>query len=281
MPVILPKGAGDKKQRKRKLTPIRPSRSVRKRYTDLLVREVDLLKAQTANLSDMIRSDASRSAVAQRLEQMSMQNIERMRVQAPRIAQSFVDDADRTQKKQMENNISRALGVDSAKILDAPKTAADVALAIDWNTSLIKSIPAQHLDRVGQAVLNNYRGVEDPEGLSLTARLMRIGGVTENRARFIARDQTAKLTSALNRSRQEGVGIDEYTWQNSGDARVVGNPSGKYPDPTDGHGDHWAREGKTFRWDNPPKDGAPGESFNCRCVALPVLDLDKIDAMFP
>jgi uncharacterized protein with gpF-like domain len=281
MPVILPKGTGDKSKRQRTLLPVRPNRSVRKRYTDLLVREVDLLKAQTANLSDIIKSDAGRARVAERLEQLSMQSIERMRVVAPRVAKAFVDDADRAQKKQLEKNISRALGTDFATILDTPSTAADIDLAVGWNANLIKSIPAKHLDLVGQAVLDNYRGAPLPEGQTLVQRLQQIGGITENRARFIARDQTAKLTSALNKSRQQSNGISSYSWQNSGDGRVVGNPGGKYPEGSPGHMDHWSREGKIFRWDKPPPDGHPGEAFSCRCVSLPILDLDELDAMYP
>ena len=34
---------------------------------------------------------------------------------------------------------------------------------------------------------------------------------------------------------------------------------------------HAALEGQTFSWVAPPEVGHPGEDFQCRCVALPVL----------
>lgn len=88
------------------------------------------------------------------------------------------------------------------------------------------------------------------------------------------------VNDALNKSRMESNGIESYKWRNVGDSRVVGNPGGKYPDGNEGHGDHWDREGKTYAWDDPPHDGHPGQAFNCRCSAIPVLDLDKLKAQY-
>lgn len=39
---------------------------------------------------------------------------------------------------------------------------------------------------------------------------------------------------------------------------------------------HAELEGKIFDWDNPPPEGNPGMPIRCRCVAIPVIDLDKI-----
>jgi hypothetical protein len=36
--------------------------------------------------------------------------------------------------------------------------------------------------------------------------------------------------------------------------------------------EHAALEGQTFAWSSPPAVGHPGEDFQCRCVALPVID---------
>ena len=263
MPILLPKKPDRPRKKQRELRPVRPNRSVRKAYEDVLVQQVDILKAQTRNLSDLVSSGAARVSVAERLGAFALSTSQRLLGMATQAARTFVGMADRSQKKQLESNISRALGVDFARIMDGPGVAEAVDLAISWNTSLIKSIGSEHWDKVGAAVLDNYRGVPLPEGQSLTQRLMQIGGVTENRAKFIARDQTSKLTAALTKTRMQENGIDSYTWRNAGDTRVVGNPGGKYPDPTEGHGNHWDREGKVFTFDNPPSDGAPGEAYNC------------------
>jgi SPP1 gp7 family putative phage head morphogenesis protein len=95
-------------------------------------------------------------------------------------------------------------------------------------------------------------------------------GFTQRRARLIARDQIAKATSNLNQMRQQQAGIDNYVWSTSIDERVRGNPTGKYPHAAPSH---WAREGETFRWDEPPSGGHPGEPVNCRCTARAKIEL--------
>lgn len=49
------------------------------------------------------------------------------------------------------------------------------------------------------------------------------------------------------------AGSKEYIWRTRGDAKV--------------RGAHAKRDGKTYRWDTPPKGGHPGEAFGCRCWA--------------
>jgi SPP1 gp7 family putative phage head morphogenesis protein len=110
----------------------------------------------------------------------------------------------------------------------------------------------------------------------LRAQLQDEFQVSKSRADLIARDQVLKLNSQITRTRQTSAGIKRYTWTTSGDERVRGNPNGLYPDSDR---DHWSLDGRTFSWDAPPvvnpKTGEtahPGEDFQCRCVATPVLD---------
>ena len=59
--------------------------------------------------------------------------------------------------------------------------------------------------------------------------------------------------------RQKEAGVTEYIWQTAGDERVRPN--------------HRSKDGKKFKWSNPPADtGHPGQDYQCRCVAEPVLD---------
>lgn len=279
MTVLLPPGSGGRKK-SRKMRPVRPTRRARGEYLDALTRLTDYLKAGTANLSDLIASGAERSTVARELQRLAAQTQEQLNNLAPSTARSFVTQVDAEQKAATEKAIARAMSVDFASILETPGVAGDVDLAIVTNTALIKSIGSQHWDQVGAAVLDNYKGKELPGGVTLKQRLMELGSITERRAEFIARDQTAKLTGALNQARQTANGIEEYIWRTSEDARVVGNPAGLYPKGSRGHEDHFHRNGKTFRWDNPPEDGHPGEAYNCRCVAIPVLDPAKLEAKY-
>lgn len=278
--IILPKDALKAKKTERSMNAAKVPRSVRKNYLDLLDQQVKFLKAQTANLSDLIKSGADRATTATTLAQMAASAQARLDQIAPGTARSFVDATSVANKEAIQKSIASALSVDFATVIDGPDIKPLLDMAITDNTALIKSISQQHFADVGRAVLDNYRGVPQVGNVSLTQRLQKIGSISRNRAKFIARDQTAKLTGDLNQFRQNDNGIEEYDWFNSQDRRVVGNPSGLYPKGNRVHGDHWVREGKTFRWDSPPPDGHPGHAPGCRCYAKPKLNLEKLKAQY-
>ena len=84
-------------------------------------------------------------------------------------------------------------------------------------------------------------------------------GKTEANVNLIARDQVSKLNGQLTRVRQTSLGVKSYIWRTSLDERVR---------PT-----HISKEGKEFNWNEPPSDtGHPGEDYQCRCYAEPVLE---------
>lgn len=133
-------------------------------------------------------------------------------------------------------------------------------LITDWrksNIARIISLVGQELDTIGEVL-------EGAEGLSVKALQERIEerlDVTRSKAELLARDQTLKLNSQINRERQTAAGISEFIWTTSGDERVRES--------------HAELDGQRFSWDDLPEvDGekvAPGEQFQCRCVADPVL----------
>lgn len=88
-------------------------------------------------------------------------------------------------------------------------------------------------------------------------------GYTWRKASFLARDQTANLASRIAQERMTSLGVEEYQWSTSGDSRV--------------RQEHADLDGRIFRFDDPPvasKDGRrgnPGEVYQCRCIASPVL----------
>lgn len=105
---------------------------------------------------------------------------------------------------------------------------------------------------VGIKEFEQERGRKFPvKGKDLTAK-------TKNRARLIASDQVGKLNGELTELRQTNLGVESYTWRTSLDERVR---------PT-----HDDREGKVYKWTDPPPDGNPGESIRCRCYASPLFD---------
>lgn len=89
-------------------------------------------------------------------------------------------------------------------------------------------------------------------------------GVTENKARFLAKQETSLLVSKYRKERYTEMGLNEYMWSTSHDDRVRTS--------------HKDLDKKRFSWDSPPvvdpntgRRANPGEDFGCRCVAVPVL----------
>lgn len=132
------------------------------------------------------------------------------------------------------------------------------------NLRLIKFIPVHYLESLqGKVVAAVQRG-ETVRDLTKTIRATY--DLPKNRAELIARDQIGKLNGRLTGYRQRNIGISEYNWRGVLDSRE--------------RDEHVSREGETFRWDQPPPDGHPGEPIRCRCWAEPRLpDLDDLDGL--
>lgn len=81
--------------------------------------------------------------------------------------------------------------------------------------------------------------------------------VSDSRAALIARDQTLKLNGQLNRSKQQAAGVTHYRWATSRDERVRKS--------------HQKLQGTLQSWSVPPSVGHPGEDYQCRCTAIPVI----------
>lgn len=131
------------------------------------------------------------------------------------------------------------------------------------NLELVKSIDTQIMEKLrfmmSQRIIHAASKPELTE--QLTKEIQELAGVTRNRAALIAADQVGKLNSQLTQYRQVNAGIEEYIWNTRKDNRV--RPA------------HITREGKRYKWSEPPSDGHPGWAIRCRCTALPLIDTDK------
>lgn len=148
----------------------------------------------------------------------------------------------------------------------ATRTAGVIMKFRDQNIALMEKAARDYVDDVRDVL-------EEPDtfGLrveDLSKRIQERADVSKSRADLIARDQTLKLNGQLNQTRQENAGVVEYIWSTSHDERV--RPI------------HVELDGTRQRWSDPPvtdEDGNvnhPGQDFQCRCVALPVVaDLDE------
>jgi len=161
-------------------------------------------------------------------------------------------------------DLNRILGVSLRDIITREGIAFQVGQSIEANIALIKSIPEQYHENL-RNIINE--GIDQGDNaFSIRKQILELGESTAKRAKFIARDQVAKLNGAITQARQTRLGVTHYFWRTSKDERV--RPS------------HKEKEGNRYAWDSPPADtGHPGQDFQCRCSAEPDLSgvLDELN----
>lgn len=84
--------------------------------------------------------------------------------------------------------------------------------------SLIKSLPTSAHVKVRDII---YEGLASGSGgASIGRKIQEAFAMESRRARFIVRDQAAKLNASLSQSQQTDAGVEEYVWSTSKDQRV-------------------------------------------------------------
>jgi SPP1 gp7 family putative phage head morphogenesis protein len=178
--------------------------------------------------------------------------------EAESVASAFVTSSDATNKRKFYSTLQSAFGVNVQSLVQQENLGDILIAKTRENVALIQSIPDEFLKKVETIVFEGT--TQGSRTTSMIKELQHIGKVTENRARLISRDQTSKMNSSLNQQRQQNLGVEEYIWRTAEDDRV--------------RPDHASKDGKTFRWDKPPKDtGHPGEDIQCRCIAQPLIKI--------
>jgi SPP1 gp7 family putative phage head morphogenesis protein len=126
--------------------------------------------------------------------------------------------------------------------------------------ALIKSLPIEAGERAQKLAME---ATLSGERASVVAeQLMKTTEVTENRATLIARTEIARANAVFNQVRAMEVGVTHYVWRTMEDADV--------------RDQHANLDGLIFAYDDPPDipgEGKhhPGEIWNCRCYADPVI----------
>lgn len=192
------------------------------------------------------------------------------------LASGVVGKLDKTTKERLNKVVSSGLGVDIAQIVSSEGLTNTIESAIENNVGLIKSIPEQYLDKIRNIILNDT--IKGRSAKSMIEQIQEVHSVTKNRARLIARDQSNKINGDLTRERQQASGIRAFRWRTVGDDAVRET--------------HKKRSGKVYAWS--PADvgerladgtvlldptvegiGFPGEEIQCRCIAEPIIELDR------
>jgi SPP1 gp7 family putative phage head morphogenesis protein len=132
---------------------------------------------------------------------------------------------------------------------------------------LIKSLPLDAAKRVHDLTIEGLQ--DSTRAAEIAKEIQRSGQVSESRALLIARTEVARTAAKLTEARAQFVGSTHYIWRTVGDSDV--RPG------------HRHMNGKVFAWNDPPmvNEGDdkrpnwirhhPGEIWNCRCYAEPIL----------
>lgn len=147
---------------------------------------------------------------------------------------------------------------------------------VDENVTKIQSIHNSTLDDMNNIILEGY--VKGKSTRNIQKDIQDRYNVNRGKARMLARDQVSSLNAQITQKQQKDAGCDRYRWSTSKDSRV--------------RDCHAELDGKIISWDDPPEmwyetksmgivyTGRychPGEDYCCRCVAIPVFDIDTLN----
>lgn len=191
------------------------------------------------------------------LRQLGIRWEKRFEELAPKLAKFFAQkvhlQCDRRLKAMLREG-----GV-TVRLTMTPALRDVLQATVTENVGLIKSIQSQYHTQVQGLVMRSVTEGRDLH--QLTRDLQARFGITEDRAKFIALDQSNKATSVIRRERETSVGIETGLWMHS--------HAGREPRKT-----HLANDGEPFNlktgWYDPdPKVRKriwPGMLVNCRCT---------------
>lgn len=205
--------------------------------------------------------------ITKRLESLDISSF------SERLANGFLSRLDRNSARTMQSNLRNSTGVDLGTEIRSSDIDQLLKVKISENAALITSIKNEYVEDVGKIIRDNVLNGE--RSSRLITEIKERGGVSENRAKVIARTETSKVNAQLTRLRSEALGSKTYVWSTVIDERT--------------RHDHVVMDGKLCRFDDPTvysdDDGKTwkprkniggveilaGDIYNCRCTALPVV----------
>jgi len=230
---------------------------------DIREQLMPLLKA----LENQYATDGYADQITQMIARLSLKHSNTVNTQATQTAEQMVGSVSQKNKKGFDAAIKKSVGVDLSSILIDEGLSDFLEAQVNKNVSLIKSIPDEYFKSIETVVMNGASS-----GLRWESIAREIGGIKDissvngklqNRIKLIARNETSNVNASINKRRQENLGVKKFKWVTSQDERVRTS--------------HAKINGNVYEWDNlPTVDGvktSPGKPINCRCVAIPVIEL--------
>lgn len=194
----------------------------------------------------------------QQLKDLAKRWQKRFNDAAPKIADAYLQGAFKRTDSAMRAALKAAGFSVEFQMTPAMRDAFQASLA--ENVGLIKSIPAEYLQKVEGQVMRSYTVGGDLA--KMVKSIKRLYPEVSERAVLISRDQNNKANAVVTRTRQLELGVTKAIWQHSA--------GGKVPRPS-----HVAASGREYYIEKGCLiDGEyiyPGQKINCRCVSRSVL----------
>lgn len=179
---------------------------------------------------------------------------------------------------KMENLFDQTLFTQNAKI---QKTIKGITVTPEFTPEMRRRIAAEYTNNM-QLYIQEFtekeitslrknvqtRMAQGYRYEDLIGEIERSYGVTKRKAKFLARQETSLMNTKFKQTRYQEAGIDTYKWR-----CAAGSPDHPVRPM------HKMHDGKIFRWDDPPVINEkgdrknPGQDYNCRCKAVPVVNM--------
>ena len=170
------------------------------------------------------------------------------------VVKQFAENSQKDITAALTKEINRLVGIDISPFIQSHTD--DIKQTLEYCKDYIVSIPQKYLADVQSTVLLNIQ--KGMRSSSIIKELANQYGITLNRAKVIARDQTSKLNLALTTAQAKDIGSDEFKFSTSQDERVRST--------------HRAADGKLCK----VGDSVYNLRYDvmCRCVLIIVVHFD-------
>jgi len=194
----------------------------------------------------------------QMMKELSKRWLSNLKVGAQKLAEWHTSQTLNMTDQQLKQSLKDAGFTVPFKMTQSMQTVFDAHVSEQVN--LITNMTVNNLAQIETLVTNSVQTGRDLA--TLTDELKTRFGMTERRAKLIARDQNNKATQLITRQRQQDLGITQAVWKHS--------HAGKVPRPS-----HVKADGKIYDLDKgmflDNKWTFPSELINCRCFARPII----------
>lgn len=157
------------------------------------------------------------------------------------------------------------LGIDVAAVLKRDNLKEFTSITIQNNVNLITNMADDHIDKIESIVFNGMQHGTDWD--ILASKIAEVSGMSESRAKLIARDQVSTINAQLAKKRMTNAGITKGRWVKT--KRVKNKTYTPRKSHFEAHGKEFdLSEGLYI-------DGEytfPGIPIFCTCTFVPVMD---------